>query len=268
MLRPAILPSTTSHKQEPLLPTLEVFASLGLLDLDLNLGHLVEGGMRPDAVRRAIEARGQRVWIVSGGWCDFFHLAPQSAETEKSVDAQVALARDFGVSTLRLFYGRLPRPEWSAQALDAIAGNLLRLSDRHPDITFVMENHGRGASSDPDVCATILESVDRGNVRMNFDPINFEHAGVDSMRALERLRPYIAHVHLKGTVGGQCAEFGVGDVDLVPLLASLVSGQYRGSFTVEYEGPFDRTVRLYESVRRARAVLESLQLRRVSADAQ
>jgi sugar phosphate isomerase/epimerase len=268
MLRPPVLPSTTSHKQEPLLPTLEVFSRLGLLDLDLNLGHLVEGGMSADVVRRALDAHGQRVWIVSGGWCDFFHGAPQSADTTKSVDVQVGLARDLGVSMLRLFYGRLPRADWTAEALDAIGGNLLRLSDRYPDITFVMENHGRGASSDPDVCAAVLERVGRANVRMNFDPINFEHAGIDSMRAFERLRPHIAHVHLKGTIGGQCAEFGVGDVDLAPLLAALASGGYAGWFTVEYEGPFDRTVRLYESVRRAREALASLQPGSVSADAQ
>jgi sugar phosphate isomerase/epimerase len=259
MQRPRVLPSTTSHKQEPLLPTLDVFAKLGLLDLDLNLGHLVEGGMPTDVVARALAERGQRAWIVSGGWCDFFHITPQIDETFRSVDRQVGIARDLGVSMLRLFYGRLERNGWSAAALDAIAGNLSRLADRHPDVTFVMENHGRGASSDPEVCAAVLERVGRSSVRMNFDPINFEHAGGDSRRALDCLRSFIGHVHLKGSVAGECAEFGVGDVDLTPVLHSLVAGGYPGSFTIEYEGHFDRTVRLYESVRRARTALESLE---------
>jgi len=258
MPRPRVLPSTTSHKHEPLLPTLDVFARLGLLDLDLNLGHLVEGGMPADVVARALGERGQRAWIVSGGWCDFFHVAPQIDETFRSVDRQVTIARDLGVSMLRLFYGRLERSGWSPAALDAAAGNLSRLVDRHPDITFVMENHGRGASSDPEACAAILARVGRATVRMNFDPINFEHAGVDSRTALERLRPFIGHVHLKGSVAGECAEFGVGDVDLTPVLESLIGGGYAGSFTVEYEGQFDRTVRLYESMRRARSAIESL----------
>src|SRR5262249_24200237 len=155
-------------------------------------------------------------------------------------------ARELSVSTLRLFYGRLERGAWSTAMLDVIAGNLSRLTDRHPDVAFVMENHGRGASSDPDVCAEILQRIGRANARMNFDPINVDNAGVDSTRALEGLRGFIGHVHLKGTAGGECAEFGVGDVDLTPLLRSLVSGGNRGSFTVEYEGKFDRTVRLYE----------------------
>ena len=46
-----ILPSTTSHKHEALLPTLEVFARLGMHDLDLNLNHFIERGMSVDEVR-------------------------------------------------------------------------------------------------------------------------------------------------------------------------------------------------------------------------
>ena len=44
MSAPRVLTSTTSHKAEPLLPTLEVFARLGLRDIDLNLHHILEFG--------------------------------------------------------------------------------------------------------------------------------------------------------------------------------------------------------------------------------
>jgi sugar phosphate isomerase/epimerase len=65
-------------------------------------------------------------------------------------------------------------------------------------------------------------------------------------------------MHLKGLDGGAYCEFGKGDVDLTPILRSLLAQQYGGQFTVEYEGPFDSTLRLYQSVDRARAVIESL----------
>jgi len=65
-------------------------------------------------------------------------------------------------------------------------------------------------------------------------------------------------VHLKGKSGTENCEFGAGDVDLTPLLRTLVASGYRGAFTVEYEGPFDGTLRLYESVQRARAVVAGL----------
>jgi hypothetical protein len=37
-----VLASTTSHKGEPLLPTLELFSRLDLRDIDLNLHHILE----------------------------------------------------------------------------------------------------------------------------------------------------------------------------------------------------------------------------------
>ena len=253
-----ILPSTTSHKQEPLLPTLEVFARLGLYDLDVNLNHIIERGTSPDAVRAALASNGQRVGMVSGGWCDFFDTAPKVGETFASVERQVALARQFGVDRLRLFFGRLPFEAYSPRALATAADNIGRVAREHPDVLFVFENHD-GASSRPEVCRAVLEAVDRPNVRLNFDPINFEVAGVDSGRALEALQPLIAHVHLKGLDRrtGFC-EFGSGTVDLTPVLRTLVDGGYRGAFTVEYEGPFDRTVRLYQSVRCAQSTIAGL----------
>lgn len=255
---PRLFPSTTSHKHEPLLPTLEIFARLGWRDLDLNLGHLVEGGLSADVVAQALASHEQHVWVVSGGWCDLFHGEPAIAETFESVDRQVQLGRRLGARRLRLFYGRLPRETWSPAALEIIAANLTRLSDRYPGVTFLMENHGRGAAGDPEVCRAILARVDRANVRMNFDPVNFEHAGFRGEDALDLLRPWIAHVHIKGSDHGRCCEFGAGDVDLTPVLESLTGGGYQGSFTVEYEGDQDRTLRLYVSMQRAQSALERL----------
>ena len=257
MTSPRVLPSTTSHKREPLVPTLEILARLGMLDLDLNLNHMIEGGVEVETVKVALEAGHQRAWIVSGGWCDFFHSAPQIEDTFRSVDRQVAIAGKLGVNRMRLFFGRLKREDYGAHALATIAGNMRRLADRYAEIQFVFENHD-GASSNPAVCRQILEAVNRPNISLNFDPINFEHAGIDCMDALRELLPLIGHVHLKGLDHGGFCEFGVGDVDLLPVLRSLLAGGYQGWFTVEYEGTFDRTLRLYQSTQRARATLEDL----------
>jgi sugar phosphate isomerase/epimerase len=256
MTPPRVLASTTSHKREPLLPTLDVFARLGLRDLDLNLHHVIEVGVPVDSIAKAVAANGQRIRVVSGGWCDFFHVAPKSGETDRSVARQVAVAGELGVDRLRLFFGRLTRAAYSAAVCEIITGNLRRLSDRHPAMTFVFENHDE-ASLDPRICREILERTDRPNIRMNFDPINFEKAGVPARDALDLVRPFIGHVHIKGLKDGHYWEFGDGDVDLTPVLKELLSTGYAGFFTVEYEGPFDGTVRLYQSVERARALLEA-----------
>jgi sugar phosphate isomerase/epimerase len=252
-----VLSSTTSHKQEPLATTLEVFARLGMRDLDLNLHHVIEVGVSIDDVLAALAAGGHHVWIVSGGWCDFYHGAPGIEETFRSVERQVEIATRLGVDRMRLFFGRLKREDYSAEALATISENFRRLSAQYPHMQFVFENHD-GASLSPAICREILESVGRPNIRMNFDPINFERAGVDSMQALRELRPHIAHVHLKGWEVAEVCEFGAGDVDLTPLLQDLIRAGYRGGFTVEYEGRFDGTVRLYEGFRRAQAAVAAL----------
>jgi sugar phosphate isomerase/epimerase len=256
-MMPRLLVSTTSHKAEPLLTALEVFARLDLRDVDLNLHHVIELNLDVEAIRRVVEAFGLRVWALSGGWCDFFHGPPRIDDTFRSVERQVAAARQFGVDLLRLFFGRLPLADYSATRLDQVCGNLRELSDRYPDVRFVFENHD-GVSLDPAICRDVLARVGRPNIRMNFDPINFERHGVDSRRALDVVRPFVAHVHLKGLQHSEFCEFGVGDVDLTPVLRTLLASGYTGSFSVEYEGPFDKTLRLYQSVERARSVLASL----------
>jgi sugar phosphate isomerase/epimerase len=82
---------------------------------------------------------------------------------------------------------------------------------------------------------------------------------VDSRRALDALGHLIAHVHLKGLDHRtRFCEFGAGHVDLTPVVRTLIDTGYRGAFTVEYEGPFDRTVRLYQSVRCAESTVAAL----------
>ena len=256
-MTPAVLTSTTSHKKEPLLPTLEIFARLGLRDIDLNLHHLLEVGVSDGEVESALAANGQRAWVLSGGWCDFFHEPPYIDRTWASIERQVAVARRLRVSMLRLFFGRRAREAYGPQPRDVIVANLQRLSERHPEMLFVFENHD-GASLVPEICAEILARTDRPNIRMNFDPINFEKAGVSAAQALKIVAPFIAHAHLKGLENGDYCEFGAGDVDLTPVLRALISGGYDGRFSVEYEGRFDGTLRLYESVQRARHVVEML----------
>jgi sugar phosphate isomerase/epimerase len=199
-------------------------------------------------------AHGLRIWIVSGGWCDFFHRGAQADETDRSVARQVDIAGHVGAAQLRLFFGRLKYEAYSPAALETVCEILWLLSFLLPVMLFNFENHD-GASLHPEVCRDILARVDRPNIRMNFDPINFERAGVNGRAALDQVHAFVGHVHLKGLEHGEFCEFGAGDVDLTPVLRALESYGYRGAFSVEYEGTHDKTLRLYQSVKRARSAI-------------
>jgi len=253
-----VIPSTTSHKHEELLESLDVFAQLGMRDLDLNLNHIVDKGTPFEAIERALAANRQRVWMVSGGWCDFFDTGAKAEETFTSVTRQIALARRFGVDRMRLFFGRLPFERATPRAVEDAAANIRRVVTPNPDLLFAFENHD-GASSRPEVCRDVLQAVDRPNARLNYDPINFDHAGVDSFAALDLVAPLVGHVHLKGIgIDGHFCEFGSGRVDLTPAIRRLISAGYAGGFSVEYEGPHDRTLRLYQGLRTARQTIAAI----------
>jgi len=241
-----VIPSTTSHKREPVAAVLDLFARLGWLDIDLNLWPFMEEGEAIETAVDALARNGQRAGMVSGGWCDFFETGPPATTTRASVARQAGYARRLGATHLRLFYGRLPAGEYTRACLVAARDHLRDVADEHPDLMLVVENHGRGASGRMETCAEILAAVDRPNVRMNFDPINAEHAGTPAMQALDAARPFVAHVHLKGLARPEeYCEFGAGIVDLTPVIDSLLSSGYQGRFTVEYEGPHDKTLRLW-----------------------
>ena len=255
MTTPRVFPSTTSHKAERLAPSLEVFARLGFTDIDLNLNHIIDGHASAADALAAIHDNGQRVRIVSGGWCDFFDEGRAALDTRRSVEQQVDLVHTFGAPALRLFFGRLPISACSPSAIDVCARNIRHVAACHPDILFAFENHD-GASASPAVCRTIIEAADTPNARLVFDPINFVHRGETALEALATLLPHIAHVHLKGYARGSFCGFDEGEVDLLPVIRLLCAERYAGAFTVEYEGAGDRTVRLFTSVRRAQAALE------------
>jgi sugar phosphate isomerase/epimerase len=241
-----VIPSTTSHKREPVAAVLDLFARLGWRDVDLNLWPFMEEGESVETAVEALERNGQRAGMASGGWCDFFETGAAADATRASVARQAGCARRLGATHLRLFFGRLAASEYSPARLSVARDHLRAIAAEHADLTFVVENHGRGASGRVETCAEILAAVGRPNVKMNFDPINAEHAGSPAMTALAAVRPFVAHVHLKGLAGpDEYCEFGAGVVDLAPVIQSLLSSGYAGGFTVEYEGPRDKTLRLW-----------------------
>src|SRR5690348_3075367 len=132
-----VIPSTTSHKREPVETTFEVFARLGWRDLDVNLWPFMEEGVAVETAAGAAARHGQRVDMCSGGWCDFFEPAPAADATWASVARQVLFARALGATHLRLFFGRVGAAEYSRVHFDRACQHLRRLSEAYGDITFV-----------------------------------------------------------------------------------------------------------------------------------
>ena len=210
--------------------------------------------MPVDAAAAAVAAYGQRVWVVVGRLvrllsrraADRARRSPRcdgrSTSRTGSAHARCGCSSD----GCRRDDVRTDRGARDRRQPPPALGRAIRTS------LFVFENHD-GASLVPEICRDIVSqrrsAEHPDELRSDQLRARRRRPGGSARRACGRSS---AHVHLKGLDRGEFCEFGIGDVDLTPLVRRLVHEGYTGDFTVEYEGPFDGTVRLYQSVVRAR----------------
>ncbi len=109
-------------------------------------------------------------------------------------------------------------------------------------LTLLLETGRESAET----LSRFLDSVDRPNVAVNFDPANFVVYGTDDpMNALTKLRGRIELVHLKDAIRsarpgvdyGAPAAFGAGEVPIARIVSKLRAMQFRGPLLIEATGP-------------------------------
>ncbi len=146
----------------------------------------------------------------------------------------------FGAPIITTHIGVLPKDESDSiyqgmlEAVKHIGHELDALN-----LTFALETGQESAAE----MKRFLEAVGRDNVRINFDPANMILYGTGNpIEALEVLKGYIAHVHVKdghwppepGKLGSE-ARLGEGDVNIPAYVAKLKEIGYRGPLTIERE---------------------------------
>ncbi|MDD2710762.1 MAG: sugar phosphate isomerase/epimerase [Verrucomicrobiae bacterium] len=65
-----------------------------------------------------------------------------------------------------------------------------------PGLMVIVENHG-GLMAKAAACRRLMETVGMPNVRLNYDPANFEYYGEDPVEALDEIKPFIGFIHCK-----------------------------------------------------------------------
>jgi len=228
--------STTSHKYENNEEVLQLFNNNGLRYIEYNLTPIMDGKIKADLVQKLLKKYNLIVKVIGGGWCDFFYRGKEIEETFNSIKTQINIAEILACKSIRLFFGREKYSRIDQEVLDGIVMNISYIAEKYPDINFYFENHD-GASLVPEFCLEVMQKINRPNVKLNFDPINFEKAGIDSNLAYNLLKNHISHVHLKGLLSGSYCSYGEGDVKLDNIITDLIENNYNNIFTIEYEGP-------------------------------
>jgi L-ribulose-5-phosphate 3-epimerase len=152
---------------------------------------------------------------------------------------------------------------------EAFLGNIGALADAAEEAGIVvsLEIHGDIMASS-DVTIPLLEKIGRDSVRVNYDTANVEfYSGDKAVDDLPKIIPYLAHVHLKDTVGGKgvwnFGAIGSGSVDFARVLEILREAGYDGPYSVELEfqgEPWPALAEVTEAMRESREHLNTLGL--------
>jgi len=214
-------------------------AGLDGLEVTAHLPHLdpEQGLDAARAVGRAVRARGIEV-VAYGSYLGRF-----GQTTGRHAEREAALAAALETPLLRVWAEPLeegqtdPRPtvELMQAACDAARGN---------GTTVVIERHLGSFADTPERIAQLFEAIDRDNVALNYQVLDFlppgevPHQTADAARLIGRAR----YFHLKNyqwnpdgvgllLPGGSLAG---GALDYRAILAAALAAGYRGPMTIEF----------------------------------
>jgi sugar phosphate isomerase/epimerase len=223
------------------------------------------------AAARLVRRAGLSVPVLDtplGGWADSVHS--DLSESVARLGRYARWARSVGCSQLRVM--SYPDPglgagEWRRYAVRRLA-TLARHARRY-GMTLLHENCVGWAGQDPDRAVELVEAIGSTEFQLLFDTGNGLAYGYDALGYLERILPYVRHVHLKdGVPGPRYLPPGEGAVGVASCLSALDRAGYRGWYSIEphiayqphrsWAAPQHIRVEAYtECARRAAALLVS-----------
>ena len=106
-------------------------------------------------------------------------------------------------------------------------------------VVVALEIHGDIMASS-DVTIPLIDKIGRDSIRVNYDTANVEfYSGEKAVDDLPKITSYLAHVHVKDTMGGKgnwdFPGCGDGIVDFARVLEILRDAGYAGPISVEVE---------------------------------
>jgi len=154
--------------------------------------------------------------------------------------AHIDLAQKLGVSYIRIFGNKVPDPSRKEEMITQISRGVQELCDYglQRNVRILLETHGD--FSDLDNMMPVLEKVTGANLGVLWD---MEHTyktyGTIIEPFIERIFPYIEHVHVKDTkkVDGkfQLCFIGEGEVPIQNNIELLKKYGYTGYLSMEWE---------------------------------
>jgi len=212
----------------------------------------------PADVRSKLEDHGLEAVSLSG------HSDLTTQEGLEHGIKAVRWAADYGIPIVNTAVGGHQSADENESAF---LGNIGELADaaESAGVVVALEIHGDIMASS-DVTIPLMEKIGRDSVKVNYDTANVEfYSGQKAVDDLPKITPYLAHVHLKDTVGGKGVwnfpAIGDGSVDFGRVLEILREAGYTGPYSVELEftgEPWPPLADVNDSMRRSYEHLQGL----------
>lgn len=164
---------------------------------------------------------------LSDDWKKHFDLFMRVCRTAKMLDCRF----------IRMFSFYHDGGEWTK---DERALVLERLSEminyaKEQDLVLLHENEKDVYGDTADRCRDLMENLYCDNFKSVFDPANFVQCGENAMNAYDKMKNYIAYMHIKDAKrdDGTVVPAGKGDGCIKYVLSELFAKNYDGFLSLE-----------------------------------
>lgn len=186
-----------------------------------------------------LRAHGQQA--VGLGAYPFLHLeGPEGDEATTRLGRLVAYAASLGVTTFKIFPGRVPSAKadeatWARSILQ-LRGLAQQLAER--GMTLTLETHGNTLCDTQESTARVLADLgDLDNIGICFQPYTDQDTDA-AIAFYEMLAPHVRHVHLQNrssAAGNACCLLEAGDwLDYRRLLPAIKNSGFDGPLSLEF----------------------------------
>lgn len=148
----------------------------------------------------------------------------------------VAIAKILGAGYIRMF-SFYNDNQWDEVARQAVFERLSRLIDyaKAEGVVLLHENEKDIYGDTLERCLDLMEALSCDNFKAVFDPANFVQCGQNTKECFDKLRPYVAYMHIKDARmdNGNVVPAGKGDGNVPYIACQLVRAGYNGFFSME-----------------------------------
>lgn len=180
----------------PLAEVIAKVSALGFDGIELWGQHLDRQDL--DEVASCLDEHGLHVSMISP-YFDLTGSARARAQAISDTDRLVGCAAALDAPLLRVFTGVVGSRDATKEQFDACVSALKEMCDKSAEhgIGLALETHPKTLVDSARECITLLEAVDRPNLKLNLDIYHLWEVHFDPVAVLEWLYDHVAHVHAK-----------------------------------------------------------------------